>query len=295
MVAAFAIGLGSLYWYQGHYPSQARELMACLPSDESTHVWIDVDGLRRAGILDLVGGSKIAQEAEYTQFVEQSGFDFRRDLRSIAAAFAPAGTYYAIRGQFDWAKLTAYATSHGGTCQDRSCSLQGSTPERMISFRPLNSGLMALAVSKDASAVSRIALRRPASGGTQPGQPIWVDVPSSILRDANGLPAGTKSFATILSNAQKIEFSAGPRDKRLELVVAVTCANAAEAAALTSDLSKTTDLLRKMMERDGQKPSPRDLSGILVAGTFRNEDRRVFGSWPVERAFVESLAGGDAR
>ncbi len=250
----------------------------------------------------MFSGAKTTQDREYVEFVQQTGFDYQRDLRAIAAAFTKSGTYYAIRGRFDWKKLSAYAGAHGGKCSGEVCDTPGSTPERMLSFRLLHSGLLALAVTKDRGAAARIELRRPAAE-LKIERPVWMSVPASTLRDASDLPSGTKSFATILSHAQQIEFSAdalrtaqGTRAAgSLELSVDVQCASAAEATALSNDLNKTTDLLRRMMERDGQRPSARDLSGVLVAGTFRSQDRKVLGSWPVERVFVDSLAGGDAR
>jgi len=45
------------------------------------------------------------------------------------------------------------------------------------------------------------------------------------------------------------------------------------------------------MERERQKPTPADLSGVLTSGIFRNEGRRVLGYWPIERAFVQSVLG----
>jgi hypothetical protein len=44
-----------------------------------------------------------------------------------------------------------------------------------------------------------------------------------------------------------------------------------------------------MIEREHQKPNPVDLSGVLTSGTFRSEGRRVAGTWPIERAFIENL------
>jgi hypothetical protein len=52
-----------------------------------------------------------------------------------------------------------------------------------------------------------------------------------------------------------------------------------------------TALLRELIEKDKQKPNPGDLSGVLTAGVFRQENVRVVGRWPLERAFLESLAG----
>ena len=33
-------------------------------------------------------------------------------------------------------------------------------------------------------------------------------------------------------------------------------------------------------------------AGVLASGAFRNDSARVLGYWPLERAFVESVLGG---
>ena len=40
----------------------AAGMMQCLPQDQSTHLYIDVDALRRAGIVDLLAGPKTAED-----------------------------------------------------------------------------------------------------------------------------------------------------------------------------------------------------------------------------------------
>jgi hypothetical protein len=47
-----------------------------------------------------------------------------------------------------------------------------------------------------------------------------------------------------------------------------------------------------MIEREKLKPNPHDLSGLLTAGVFKQQDKRVTGHWPLDRGFVESLASG---
>jgi len=71
----------------------------------------------------------------------------------------------------------------------------------------------------------------------------------------------------------------------------VTCRDAAMASKLLGDFQNTTGTLREWIAREHQQPNPADLSGVLVAGTFYRDDRRVFGEWPIPRAFVDSLTG----
>ena len=62
-----------------------------------------------------------------------------------------------------------------------------------------------------------------------------------------------------------------------------------EAVDLAKRLTTTTDLLTRMLKRDKMKPTPGDLSAVLVAGRFVAKDATVSGTWPLERRFLESL------
>src|SRR4051794_33065386 len=65
----------------------AASMIASLPPDQATHVFIAVNTLREAGVLNLIAGSKGEEETDYRRFVEQTGFDYRTDLDAVAAAF----------------------------------------------------------------------------------------------------------------------------------------------------------------------------------------------------------------
>src|ERR1051325_8555793 len=101
----------------------AAAMIACLPPDQATHVFVAVGALRDAGVLNLIAGSKSEEEPDYRKFVEQTGFDYRTDLDAVAAAFFHGGSYYTIRGRFDWKKLNGYARAQGGDCVSSICSM----------------------------------------------------------------------------------------------------------------------------------------------------------------------------
>ena len=88
-----------------------------------------------------------------------------------------------------------------------------------------------------------------------------------------------------------LTLSLAPQGKAIEAQLEVVCRNAKEASIVTEQFQKVTALLRTIIEKDKQKPNPGDLSGVLTAGVFRQEDTRVVGRWPIERAFLENLAG----
>jgi len=263
-----------------------------LPAQNAAVLFVDFDALRRGGFLKLF--SKTSEEPDYQGFVHASGFDYRNDLDLAAVSFSNDGTFFVIRGRFDWKKLESYAESQGGTCRSRMCRMPGSTPERRISFSPLQSNLMALAVSSDSSAAAR--LQEASSGAVQPlelpSDPVWFSIPAENLKGARQLPGGAHVFATALASADKILLSLGPDGSQFEARLAVTCRSSSDAAALAMQLQHATSLLHETIVRENQKPDPKDLSGVLTAGVFQQSGRRVLGRWPLPPVFLESLMGG---
>jgi hypothetical protein len=268
-----------------------------LPARDAITLFLDFDALRQGGILKLVSPSKAAEEPDYQAFVRATGFDYRHDLDLAAASFSKDGEFFVIKGRFDWKKLDAYAIAQGGTCEGRLCRMPGSTPQRRISFFPVQSNLMALAVSGDSFAAMRLADAQAADLAVQPldppGDPVWLSIPADSLKTTDRLPPGTRLFAAALGSADKILLSLGPQGRQLEAKLAVTCRTSADAAALAAQLQRVTALLREMIARENQKPDPKDLSGVLTAGVFQQAGRRVTGRWPLPSVFLESLAGGE--
>ncbi len=114
-------------------------------------------------------------ESDYKRsFFDGTGFDYKRDLDSVVASFSGAGNFFIARGRFDWAKLRAYAVREGGSCYKDLCRIQGSKPERHISFLPLRDDAIALAVSTNDLAATQL---------TKTGQPITAAIPINSCVD----------------------------------------------------------------------------------------------------------------
>jgi hypothetical protein len=160
-----------------------------------------------------------------------------------------------------------------------------------ISFAPLRAKVLAMAVSTDEHGVGMIGLQDWRKPPRLPAEPVWISVPSFALSDAN-LGSGTHAFLEPLSQAQEVTFAVGSAPKGFQIRLEAVCATPEIAELLTRRLSASTDLLRKMLEREKMTPNPNDLSGVLTAGTFSQQSEQVTGTWPIERGFLESLAGG---
>lgn len=291
MVALCVAAVAATRWWRISSRYDAAGMISALPTDRATVVYLDTEQLRRSGMLALLAGSKAAEEPDYLKFVNDTGFDYRTDLDAVAAAFVENRFYATLRGRFRWKQLTAYAESQGGECHYSVCTMLGSTADRSISFYPLKSNVLALAVSTDPQAVTNIV-----SGGrikmSVPRDPFWIFVPAAVFNRPDAFPAGTRPFISPLAHAEKVTFSAGPQGDRLQLRLEVACATPEAAAELVKQFSSVTGLLKSMIEREHMTPNPRDLSGVLVAGTFEQRQSTVIGTWPVERGFVEALASG---
>jgi len=289
-LAAAALLLAGVVWLRSRPYTTAR-LLQRLPTGNALVVSVDLAALRRAGILQLLDGSEASQDPEYQAFVRKTNFRYQRDLDRVLAAFAPTGQFLLLGGRFDWPRLRAYVAEQGGRCQGDLCLVEGSRPERQISFLPLRSGLMALAASPDPSAVLRLVTPAPGAASLPPGEPVWVSIPGAMLRSGDDLPVGTRMFARSLSGAESVTLAFAPEGRRVAAKLDVVCRDEIDAADATLELTRVSGVLRDMIAREHQRPNPADLSGVLAAGSFHTGGKHVYGYWPIERSFLENLFG----
>jgi hypothetical protein len=267
-------------------------MAAYMPQREAAVLFIDVAAIRNSGILDKLVGSAVSEEAEYKSFLEQSGFDYKRDLDRVMVNSAQDTHYFLVEGRFDWDKLQSYAKSQGGSCEGDFCSVKGSTPGRIISFYPVAKKFMALASSPNEKAAREISSRTPVKPAyTVPDKPVWLYLPVSALQENVNLPAGTRLFVRALESAKQVMFSLGPQgSNKFEILMDVACGTPEQAAILRTQLEGVTKLLQSLIAREKQTPSMRDLSGVLTSGSFQREAEHVIGRWPIDGAFVDSLS-----
>ena len=280
-------------WYRSR-PLSTAAIVKRLPTRDALVLYIDFDALRRAGVLKILDSSSAGEDADYRRFVEKTQFDYRRDLDSAVVSFAPTGKYMLVRGRFDWSSLHRYARDQGGNCVNAFCRMQGSQPDRQISFFRLQSGLMGLAVSTDDYAARRLSETPSGPDPEIPAEPVWLSVPASLLRSGESLPPGTRMFARSIAQADSVVLAFAPEGNRLAARLDVRCRSDRDASDIAGELSRATAMLRDMIEREHQKPNPADLSGVLTSGTFRSEGTRVIGHWPIEKSFIENVLSGGA-
>jgi hypothetical protein len=299
LVVFGAVLLAALYVWRMRQEATPAEMAAFLPTGDSLLLYMDLGAMRRSGLLDALAGPRGAEEAEYRRFIEQTGFNYRDDLDALAVAIRenPAtherDVYAVARGSFDWTRISAYAASHGGQCSAGFCRASASQPHRFISFYRIRSRLLALAVSSDQWAALLIS-RGPGPRGASdlPDEPVWMLAPAVALQSDGLLPEGTRAFGSALRGAQRVTLTLGAHGDRLSVSLDVACRNVDQASTLVIQLEQLTETLRTWIAREHVKPNPGDLSGVLTGGSFRREDRRVFGSWPIPKEFVRAMSEG---
>jgi hypothetical protein len=283
-------GLGYI-WFHVHRTNaffEPHALLSRFPVEEGSVLSIDVGLLRKAG---LMTGSKAPLEADYKQFLDGTGFDYRRDLDSVTAFFSDHGNYYIARGRFNWPKMREYVVKQGGSCYQQLCRVQGSTPDRHISFLPLRDDALALAVSTNDLAAT--ALNNPGQpiATVLPSSPVWLSIPGAELRRPNTLPAGLRLMLSALQTADRIVVTIGPGAGGIEARLETVCKTPVDAGVLTSQLRTTTATLKEALAHDKEAQND-DLAAMLMAGTFDQSDRKVVGKWPVNKNLIEFLTTG---
>ena len=284
-----ALVTGAWVWWQGRKTLDADGLLQTLPEERMVRAYVDLKLLRSAGFLDVLAGSKTPLEPEYLAFIKATGFDYRTDLEAVAAGFADERTYIAARGRFDWVRLAAYAKTQGGSCQGTNCQMPGSQPKRNISFAPLRPDVLALAVTPEPGGALAIFLGKWKNPPRIPTTPLWVSAPGSMFSDAAALPDGSRAFFSPLAQTSHADFKLSPSPNGFSLDLLGTCLTPAACQEVAGQLTKITELLRKMLARDNLKPPPADLSSVLTGGEFSAQESSVIGRWPMDRTFLDKL------
>src|SRR6267143_2070034 len=118
VVLGAAVVFGYLQWSVRN-GSAREEALALMPTDAIAILFADFGELRQARFIAKLyaWATKPQADADYAQFLKETGFDFERDLERITIAVEKRGqdpTLFAILdGKFDRQKISAYALKDG--------------------------------------------------------------------------------------------------------------------------------------------------------------------------------------
>ena len=279
-------------YYRHRFVRSDADMIALLPPGDATIFFANVEALRRAGVLDLFEGSKTIEEKEYREFVQQTHFDYRKDLQAIAGAADGKEILFIVRGRFDWGRLHEYALAHGGACKKGFCNLPTSKPGRWASFLPIQSDVMGLAVGNESNAALALSPRRDRISQQMPSQPVWVRVSRRLLENPLSLPVPVRIFFISLQFADRVLLSLDSGTKNgaaFTLQLDAQCPTRASAETIKAQLELQTRILRTELAREHQQPSPADFTGLLVSGTFYVSNQHVIGTWPIRKELLKTL------
>jgi len=268
------------------------DMVAFLPQTNATTFFIDIAAMRQARALNLLTASAPAEENDYREFIQETGFDYTKDADAIAGAAANGQIFFLMRGRFDWRKLAGYTTRHGGFCRSSYCRLPTTRPGRWASFRTNHSGVIALAVSTNPEAVLSLAPANPNHQKPIPTDPVWVKPAHSLLSDPSSLPLPARLLAISLQFSDRVTLSlgrGGSNTAPFEVKLQARYPTAPMARTTCTQLEIDTRMLKLELARERQQPNPADLTGLLASGEFQVKGNEVLGAWPIRQELLNSL------
>lgn len=279
-----------LFWWRfAPGRSDARALLESLPGGDGLTVFVDARALRQTGILQRIAGEAGAEDEEYKRFVEATGFEYRRDLDAVVLRADDGRRWIAVEARLDENRLRRYFLAHGGRCFSGLCSMEGSRPERQISWVRLGRRRWGIAVSPDplAAAAFTNEVRKPQPAEWQPPQaPLWLYVPGRMLEAPEGVPAWAALALGSLRESKWILWSAGAGGGRIELSLDVSCQSQDAAKTLAGRWEEILKALREAAAAAGDRDS---LPALLAEGQIRTDGAFVRGRWQFDWRRLEKL------
>jgi len=251
-----AVFLGYQRWGATSVPPR-DELLALLPSDASAIIFLDLEELRRAPFMAKLyeWAPKPESDADYTQFLKDTGFDYERDLHRIALATKKKGqdsVIFAIAdGKFDRAKISAYASRFGALEKKGGheiYSVPASGTSKKVSFTFLKNDRIVLTSGPDISVFLNENNRKEVAAEWRmrferlAGSPVF----AVIRQDAGAgsalaaqAPGGLRSpqLSTLLDQLQWITLAGKPDNELLRVVAEGECATDATVRQLADLLN----------------------------------------------------------
>jgi hypothetical protein len=312
-----ALGLYAIRHWSVDENQVRAEILALMPDDASAVFFADLAQLRNSPFfLQLYKWAPRPQaDADYAEFLRNTGFDYERDLNRLALAVEKRGQESALfaiaDGHFDRQKIAAYATKTG-TLQKRgardifSVPLSGST--RRISFTFLRSDR--LAITDDADLAAFLAVKQNSTDTAEwrerfqrlAGSPVFAVVRQSAGTGAAlaaQAPGGLRSpqLSALLDQLQWLTLAARPENDGLRVVAEGECTQEGTVRQLTDLLNGVTFLaqagLNDPKTRQQLNPAAREaylelLKSADVSKIDRGETKSVRIVFDVTPRFLEA-------
>ena len=225
------------------YGSAREEALALMPSDASAILFVDFSELRQAAFIAQLyaWAPKPQTDADYAQFVKETGFDYERHVDRIAIAILKHGQdsalFAIVNGKFDRQRISAYALKDGtsakvGGREIFSVPLNGTA--KKISFAFLKNDRIAVTNDEDLTALFNA--KKPSDDVSEwrarferlAGSPVFAvfrqdaAVGTTLAAQA---PGGLRSpqLSTLLDQLQWITLAGKPENNLLRVVAEGEC------------------------------------------------------------------------
>lgn len=319
LLAGFLVGLDAYRRFHDAAASSREAVLSAMPPDASTVMFADFTGLRRAPFdAEFYNWiPKTRADAEYAQFLRETGFDYEHDLDRVAVAYIKAerdSKLFAVaEGRFDRNKIAAYA-ARSGTRESRSGREIFTVPlgeaGHKISFVFLSKNKIAVT---DAADIGPFLAPVPNSADMRSWRERFTRVAGSpvfaIIRQdseagsalAARTPGGFQSpqLATLLNELQWITLAGKPQQGAIRIV--------AEGESASEQTSRQlSDLLNGMLvlaqaglngpqTRRGLDPRVRDayldmIKGAEISRIDRGETKSVRAVFDVTSNFLHIVS-----
>jgi hypothetical protein len=321
LATAFALLSAATFWgvqkWRGHSGSAREDALALMPTDASAVLFVDFDALRQAPFVAQLYAwvPKPQAEADYAQFVKETGFDYERDLNRMAIAVANGGqdsaVFAIVDGKFDRQKITGLAKRDGttlGASGHEILSVPASGAAKKISFAFLRNDRIALtndsnlAIFLDAKKKPEELAEWRARFERLAGTPVFAVIRQEAALGAalaTRAPGGLRSpqLSTLLDQLQWITLAGKPENDRLRVVAEGDCSTDATVRQLADVMNGVIILaeggLNDAKTRQQLDPALREaylelLKSADVSKIDRGDSKSVRLVFDITPAFLEA-------
>ncbi len=291
LIAATAVLAFISYELLAHLaPNTAElpEIIQLLPESSSLLAYANVSDLRKAPAIEHLAAMALPThvDADYADFINATGFDYRRDLDQVAITAIGEDRVAIADGRFDQDKIGAYALRSGsiGHRGGRTVYvIKGIPPRHDVFLTFLSKHRIAIATGTDVSSYLQ-----------RPHQPLDENLRQRLLRVAGSplfvdwqIPTAERERRTAtslgipaLDSLHSIDLAIRPEGEQILISVEGECANPAQA----QQLSATLEFLRSALPAGLTNPSVRArispenatlMSHLLQTALINNDADRV--------------------
>jgi hypothetical protein len=321
-----ALLLACFLWFRSETPAR-NALLSWMPGSAQTVLFVDFRELRRSPFFAelLNWAPKPESDPDYRQFVQDTGFDYEKDLSSVAIAFEQQGgqeTFLAMaEGRFDEKKIKAYAAKNGTVKNSGGVgifSIPDSASRSRIFFTFLHNGRIAVSNRNDFESLLQNAKTRDANAPAEvewqarfervAGSPFFSVIRGEALREYFNSPPTSQDLArratgglsspqlsSLLAQLQWVTLAGRPENDKLRVVADGESLDDANAKQLADVLNGIVLLARaglgsaRNQQQIGAATRQSYLALLKSADVSRVETKSVRLMFDVTPALLKSM------